>query len=105
MGTRGRPPPLPITFIELAEVSTMPSTVLIITNDHDEHADAVIGELTKRDVAVFRFHPVDFPHACSVSLEIDDGRIAGRLRTGDHQVDFDDICAAWYRRSRNLYTG
>ena len=83
----------------------MPSTVLIITNDHDEHADAVILELTKRNVPVFRLHPEDFPHACSVSIEIQDGRIQGELRTTDRRVDFDDICAAWFRRSRNLFEG
>lgn len=48
----------------------MPSTVLIITNELDEHADAVIFELYKRNVPVFRFHPEDFPHACSISIEI-----------------------------------
>jgi len=83
----------------------MPDTVLIVTNDHDEHADAVIQELNRRDVPVFRFHPEDFPHACSVSLEIDGARIRGELSNADHRVTFDDICAAWYRRSRNLYMG
>jgi glutathione synthase/RimK-type ligase-like ATP-grasp enzyme len=83
----------------------MASTVLIITNDHDEHADAVVGELNRRDVPVFRFHPEDFPHACSVSIEIEDGRINGELRNADHRVAFDDVCAAWFRRSRNLYDG
>jgi len=83
----------------------MPDTVLIVTNDHDEHADAVIVELNRRNVPVFRFHPEDFPHACSASVEISDGRIRGELRNADHRVAFDDICAAWYRRSRNLYMG
>jgi glutathione synthase/RimK-type ligase-like ATP-grasp enzyme len=83
----------------------MPDTVLIVTNDHDEHADAVIVELNKRNVPVFRFHPEDFPHASSVSIEIKDGRIQGELRNANHRVAFDDICAAWYRRSRNLYMG
>jgi glutathione synthase/RimK-type ligase-like ATP-grasp enzyme len=83
----------------------MPDTVLIVTNDHDEHADAVIHELNNRNVPVFRFHPEDFPHACSVSIEIRDGRVQGELRNADHRVTFDDICAAWYRRSRNLYMG
>jgi glutathione synthase/RimK-type ligase-like ATP-grasp enzyme len=83
----------------------MPDTVLIVTNDHDEHADAVIVELNKRDVPVFRFHPEDFPHSCSVSIDVHDGRIQGQLRTADHRVAFDDICAAWYRRSKNLYMG
>jgi glutathione synthase/RimK-type ligase-like ATP-grasp enzyme len=83
----------------------MPDTVLIVTNDHDEHADAVILELNRRDVPVFRFHPEDFPHACSVSIEIRDGRVQGELGTADRRVAFDDVCAAWYRRSRNLYMG
>src|SRR3954464_10687676 len=83
----------------------MPDTVLIVTNDHDEHADAVIVELNRRNVPVFRFHPEDFPHACSVSIEISDGRVDGELRTADRRVAFADICAAWYRRSRNLYMG
>jgi glutathione synthase/RimK-type ligase-like ATP-grasp enzyme len=83
----------------------MPDTVLIVTNDHDEHADAVIVELDRRDIPVFRFHPEDFPHSCSVSIEIQDGCIHGELRNADHRVAFDDICAAWYRRSRNLYMG
>jgi len=81
----------------------MPSTVLIITNDHDEHASAVIRELNKRDVPVFRFHPEDLPHACSVSIEIRDGRIDGEIRNAYHRVGLSDVCAAWFRRARNLF--
>jgi len=81
----------------------VPDTVLIITNDHDEHADAVSGELTRRGVPVFRFHPADFPHSCSVSIEIEEGRVHGELRNRDDRVRFDDLCAAWFRRSGNLY--
>jgi glutathione synthase/RimK-type ligase-like ATP-grasp enzyme len=81
----------------------MPSTVLIITNDHDAHATAVILELSKRNVPVFRLHPEDFPHACSISLEIQDGRVEGAIHNAHHRVAFNDICAAWYRRSRNLF--
>ena len=47
----------------------MPSTVLIITNEHDVHADAVVLELNKRNVPVIRFHPDDFPHACNISMQ------------------------------------
>src|SRR5947209_6925647 len=82
----------------------MPS-ILIITNDHDEHADAVIRELNARDVPVFRFHPEEFPHACSLSLDIRDGRVQGEIRSGSHAVALDDVCAAWYRRARNLFEG
>src|SRR5215212_2804276 len=81
----------------------MPSTVLVITNDHDEHADAVIEELDRRAVPVFRFHPEEFPDTCRISMEIRDGRIDGEIRSGHHRVAFDDICAAWYRRTRRLF--
>jgi hypothetical protein len=81
----------------------MPSTVLVITNDHDSHANAVIAELQKRRVPVFRFQPEDFPHACSISIAIRDGRIEGEIQTAYHRVAFDEICAAWFRRSRNEF--
>lgn len=82
----------------------MGSTVLIITNDHDSHASAVIRELNERGVVVFRFHPPEFPDAYSVSIEIgDDGRIEGEIKNAHRRVEFSDICAAWYRRSRNVY--
>jgi glutathione synthase/RimK-type ligase-like ATP-grasp enzyme len=81
----------------------MPSTVLIITNDHDSHADHVIGELHRREIPVFRFHPEDFPHSCSVSIEIHDGHIEGEIRNSHHRVALSDVSAAWFRRLRNLY--
>jgi len=81
----------------------MPSTVLIITNDQDEHADAVIQEFERRAVPVFRFHPEEFPDACSVTMEIRDGRIDGEIRDRHGRVALHDICAAWYRRSRRLF--
>ena len=71
----------------------MPSTVLIITNDHDEHATAVIRELARRNVGVFRFHPEDLPDACSVSLEVQAGRIQGEIRAFT-------ICATLSRSAR-----
>lgn len=82
----------------------MPSTVLIITNEHDSHADAVVLELHKRNIPVFRFHPEEFPHACSISIDIRDGSIEGEIATQSRTVDFKDICAAWYRRPQSLFT-
>jgi hypothetical protein len=81
----------------------MRSTVLIITNDHDEHASAVIRELNRRDVPVFRFHPEDLPDRCSLSIEIREGRIDGEIRNAYHRVALHDVCAAWFRRARNLF--
>jgi hypothetical protein len=83
----------------------MPSTVLIITNELDEHADAVIFELHKRDVPVFRFHPEDFPQACSISLEVHDGHLQGEIVNQYRRVAFSDICAAWFRRPHSLFSG
>ncbi|HKV00778.1 MAG TPA: hypothetical protein VJQ26_01560 [Ktedonobacteraceae bacterium] len=83
----------------------MPSTILIITNEHDAHADAVVLELNKRNVPVIRFHPDDFPHACSVSIEVQDGSIEGEIVTSSRTVAFKDICAAWYRRPQSLFAG
>jgi glutathione synthase/RimK-type ligase-like ATP-grasp enzyme len=77
--------------------------VLVITNDHDEHADAVIEELHRRAVPVFRFHPEEFTDAASISMEICNGCIDGEIRTDGQRVAFHDICAAWYRRSRGLH--
>jgi len=77
--------------------------VLVITNDHDEHADAVIEELYRRAVPVFRFHPEEFTDAASISMEICNGSIDGEIRTDGQRVAFHDICAAWYRRSRGLH--
>lgn len=82
----------------------MPSTVLIITNENDVHADAVVVELRKRGVPVFRFHPEEFPHACSMSFEVREGRIEGEIVNQHHRVDFADICAAWYRRPQSMFT-
>jgi len=81
------------------------SSILIITNDHDEHADAVIRELDKRGVPVLRFHPEEFPQASSVSIEIRDGRVEGEIRNADQAVALSEISAAWYRRARNLFEG
>ena len=83
----------------------MPSTVLSITNEHDPHADTVVLELRKRDIPVFRFHPEDFPHASSISIEIRDGSIEGEITTTSRKVAFRDICAAWYRRPQSMFTG
>ena len=82
----------------------MPSTILFITNDMDSHANAVEDELRRRGVRVFRLHPEDYPHACSLSIEIRNGRVEGEIRNAQGRVEFGDICAAWYRRSKNLFS-
>src|SRR5579859_4164066 len=81
----------------------MPSTVLIISNEDDSHTDAVVLELNKRNVPVIRFHPEDFPHACNISIEIQDGEILGEIVTPPRTVALKDIGAAWYRRPKKRF--
>src|SRR5947199_7826560 len=78
----------------------MPSTILIITNDVVSHADAVVFELNKRKIPVFRLHPEDFPHACSITIEIQGDSITGEIATPSRTVALQDISAAWYREPR-----
>lgn len=77
--------------------------MLVVTNDHDEHADAVIKELDRREVPVFRFHPEEFPGTSSISMEICNGRVDGEIRNARQRVALHDVCAAWYRRSRGTF--
>ena len=79
-------------------------TVLIITNEHDSHADAVVLELDKRDIPVFRFHPEDFPHAWSISIASQGGSLEGEIVTPAWTVAFKDIGSVWYRRPQSLFT-
>ncbi len=76
----------------------MADTVLIITNPGDAHADAVVRELQRRGVPVFRFHPQEYPERSWLTIEVRDGRVQGELATRHHRVSLDNISAAWYRR-------
>lgn len=75
-----------------------PGTVLILTDPADVHADAVVPELKKRGVPVFRFHPAEYPCEAAISIEIRDGAVDGNITTPYRQVQLRDIGACWYRR-------
>jgi glutathione synthase/RimK-type ligase-like ATP-grasp enzyme len=79
----------------------MPFSVLIITEPGDVHADEVIRELSRRDIAVFRFHPEDFPQAANLTFEICGGCLNGEIITPYRSIAFNDISAVWYRRPNN----
>jgi glutathione synthase/RimK-type ligase-like ATP-grasp enzyme len=76
--------------------------VLIITDQYDSHADAVIIELYKRNIPVLRFHPDEYPEHYSISIEVKDGNIQGEIADAYRSVEFKDICTVWYRGTRAL---
>ena len=76
----------------------MAPTVLIVTEPTDVHSDAVVRELGRRDVPVFRLHTQDFPRDIAVSIEIVADGVRGEIVTPHRSVRLGDIGCVWYRR-------
>lgn len=76
----------------------MASTVLVITDASDAHADAVIVELKALGAEVFRFHPSDYPREIELSMELKGGVLHGSIQTAHRRLDLNNVSAAWYRR-------
>jgi hypothetical protein len=74
------------------------STVLILTEPADVHSDAVIRELNRRDIPVFRLHTEDFPSEISLSIDIDASSLGGEIVTPYRRIALDGIGCVWYRR-------
>lgn len=72
-------------------------TVLVLTAPLDPTADAVVTELGRRDVPVFRLDPADFPERVRVRAEFD-GAWRGSLDTAHRSLRLDDIRSAYCRR-------
>ena len=72
--------------------------LLILTNAHDSHADAVIERLQQRDVPFFRCEPETFPSETALSLQYEDGRVIKTLRNSDRVIDLDEVTCVWNRR-------
>jgi glutathione synthase/RimK-type ligase-like ATP-grasp enzyme len=70
------------------------NTILIITNQYDEHASHVIDTLNKRGASVFRLNTEDFPTKASLVSRNDGWTIKYHGRTLESQ----DVAACWYRR-------
>jgi hypothetical protein len=79
--------------------------VLIVTEPFDVHADFVIGELKKRDVPVFRFHPEDFPAGAQISISGAGTVWSAEIRTPLRSLRLDDVRAAWLRRPGDPVAG
>jgi ATP-grasp ribosomal peptide maturase len=73
-------------------------TVVIFAEKADIPVDAVVRELTVRDVPVFRLDTSWFPRAVVLEAFLgDDGRWTGILRTQHRTVDLSAIRSIWYR--------
>jgi ATP-grasp ribosomal peptide maturase len=72
-------------------------SVLILAEDVDASADAVVCALFERDVDVHRVNTAWFPSCLSVSAEAVDGRWSGRIRSPGRVIELEDVKSVWYR--------
>jgi glutathione synthase/RimK-type ligase-like ATP-grasp enzyme len=74
------------------------NSILIITEEDDAHADAVVSELNRVGVPVIRLHPRDFPLRVIAALQLVDGRIGGTISLPNGRTfSLLNIRSAWYR--------
>lgn len=78
-------------------------SVLILADERDASADAMVRALRERDTVVHRVDTAWFPGQLSVSAELTRDRWSGRLRTPYRTIDLDVITAVWFR-SPKAYT-
>jgi glutathione synthase/RimK-type ligase-like ATP-grasp enzyme len=73
--------------------------ILIITQELDPHADAMVGALAKRGIRPVRFHTRDFPSKATISFSTrgTDG-VRTFLRSNGDTVSSEEIKSIWYRR-------
>lgn len=73
-------------------------TVVILAQQADTPVDAVVCELTTREVPVFRADTSLFPRELVLEARMSaEGQWSGQLRTEHRVVDFDGIRSIWHR--------
>ncbi|MQA62956.1 MAG: ATP-grasp ribosomal peptide maturase [Actinophytocola sp.] len=72
-------------------------SVLVLADDYDPSADAMVRALHDRDAVVHRVNTAWFPGRLSVSAELAGGRWSGCLRTPHRTIDLDGVTAVWVR--------
>ncbi|WP_370949060.1 ATP-grasp ribosomal peptide maturase [Amycolatopsis sp. cg5] len=72
-------------------------TVLILAQEADAPTDALVAELRRRNVTVFRADTSWFPRRLVLDAELTGGRWTGTLSTGHRSLQLGDIRAIWYR--------
>jgi ATP-grasp ribosomal peptide maturase len=72
-------------------------TVLILAQEADAPVDAVVRELTRRDIPVFRADTSWFPSRLVLDARLVDGRWQGTLVTDHRSVELASIRSVFYR--------
>ncbi|HET9118412.1 MAG TPA: ATP-grasp ribosomal peptide maturase, partial [Pseudonocardiaceae bacterium] len=72
-------------------------TVLLLARDFDPTADAVLTELARRGVPVFRTDLAAFPQELRMDARLCGGRWSGRLWNAHHAVALEEIRSIWNR--------
>jgi len=72
-------------------------TVLVLTHWFDPTADAVVEELNRREVPVFRYNPGDFPQRSALAATFGGGW-TGSLHTPDRTLDLAKVGCVYHRR-------
>lgn len=75
-------------------------SILILAEDIDATADAMIPALQERNAVVHRMNTAWFPVQLSVSATLHEGRWMGQIRTPGQTIELETITAVWYRTPR-----
>jgi glutathione synthase/RimK-type ligase-like ATP-grasp enzyme len=79
----------------------MPKTVVVLTQELDLTADAVVKALNTRGVPVFRYDTSYFPVNSAISYQnLGDGWVTEIVDStyGERSVSLEDVASVWYRR-------
>ncbi|HEX3647744.1 MAG TPA: ATP-grasp ribosomal peptide maturase, partial [Pseudonocardiaceae bacterium] len=76
-----------------------PGTVVVFAQEADAPVDAVVRELDRRGVTVFRADTAWFPRQLTLDARLDPatGQWTGELATEHRSVHLEDITTIWYR--------
>lgn len=78
----------------------MKSTVLLVTEEFDPTADALIGCLRRRAHPYLRWNLDRFPLQSALTMRMIDGQLQGSIQTDGRSVDLREIGSAWFRSLR-----
>jgi ATP-grasp ribosomal peptide maturase len=83
---------------DLAPKMMQKDTILILTQEHDGHADQVAEALQKRGHAFVRWDTADFPLQTTLRASYKREAWQGGLQVHDHSLDFHRIKSIWFRK-------
>ena len=76
----------------------MRAAVLILTGEHDAHADLMVQVLQRKGISVFRFDPVDIPSRACLSANWSKNASWSSISSDRRTVDLDRMTSVWLRR-------